>query len=317
MLHSAAWSKRASLLRVSLVAAAALLVALLLALVGTGKPAGAAFPGQNGRIAYVVPGSYPADDEIYSMKPDGTDRKQLTYNTANDYAPDISPDGTEVAFVSLRSGVNKVYVMNADGTEVKNLSGSFTGDETPTWSPDGKKIAFVRRADIWVMNADGSGRKNVTNTGPVNGYSVSEEGPSWSPDGTKVAFYKTTCRPCDVDLYTINAGGTGLKQLTDYASKEYTPDWSPSGHRIAFYSYSTVAGMRIFTIRPDGTSNRIIASNGETPVWSPDGKGIAFTREGDLYKVISDGSGAPSKIAGPAESREWTPNWGPMPPTAG
>ncbi len=298
--------------------AGAVLACIAAVLAVPAKEAGAAFPGQNGRIAYVDPGFYPEDDEIYSMRPDGTDRTRLTDNSADDYTPDISPDGTKVAFVSVRSGTNKVYVMNADGTDVKDLSGPFTGDSSPAWSPDGRKIAFSYRGDIWVMNADdGSGRKNLTNTGPVDGYSITEAGPSWSPDGTKIAFYKRTGQPGNTDLYTIGAEGSGLEQVTDYLGKEYDPDWSPSGHRITFYGYTRVAGTRIFTIKPDGTGKRSIASGGESPVWSPDGKRIAFTREGELYKVTSERSSEPRVIDGPAESREITPDWGPMPATAG
>jgi len=301
---------RATALAAALVTAAAL--ACVGALLAASHEAEAAFPGQNGRIAYVASIS-DAETNIYSMNPDGTDRKQLTDDSAGDYQPSVSPDGTRIAFMSVRSGINKIYAMNADGTSVRNLSGSFSGDGSPAWSPDGREIAFVYRADVWVMHADGSGRKNLTNTGPVDGYSIAEAEPSWSPDGTKIAFYKRTGHPGNTDLYTIDVGGTGLKQVTDYAGKEYNPDWSPSGHRITFHGYTRASGSRIFTIKPDGTGKRLIASGGSAPAWSPDGKRIAFEREGDLYKVVSDGSGEPSVIAGPAESRDSSANWGPTP----
>jgi Tol biopolymer transport system component len=288
--------------------AAAVSVACLVALLAVSQKSEAAFPGQNGRIAYFDRGPGLEDDEIYSMNPDGTGREQLTDNSAHDQVPDISPDGTKIAFESLRSGINKLYVMKADGTAVRNLSGSRVGESSPAWSPDGTMIAFEKKSDIWVMDADGSNRKNLTKTGPVDGYSITESEPSWSPDGTKIAFYKRNGRPNATDLYTINVEGTKLRQVTDYPGSEYSPDWSPSGHRLTYVRSARVQGARIFTIRADGTGKRLIAQDGESPVFSPDGKRIAFTREGDLYKVKSDGSGEPSVVDEPADSGESEPD---------
>lgn len=284
-------------------------VALLLAL---SEEAQAAFPGKNGRIAYFDRSGSGDDYEIYSMKPDGTDRTLLSGDAANDYAPDVSSDGEKIAFVSLRSGANKIYVMNADGTAARNLSGSEVGEGGPTWSPDGTEIAFEKDGDVWVMDADGSDRKNLTKTPPVNGYEVRERDPAYSPDGTEIAFHKETFRPHDVDLYTISPDGTKLRQVTDFPGKELEPDWSPSGRSLVYVRSTRTSGERISTVRPDGTGKRPIAQDGYAPVFSPDGKSIAFTRNGDLYEAKSDGSGDPSVVDGPEGSSELAPDWGPM-----
>jgi TolB protein len=296
---------------------AALLAACGAAVLAVNQPAQAAFPGQDGRIAYVSQ-LESGLHEIYTMNPTGTDRKRLTNNSAYDTSPAYSPDGKKIAFVSQREGQEggKIYTMNAaDGTDQRNLSGTKDGKD-PAYSPDGKKIAFVEGADIWVMNAtDGSGKKNLTNTPSVNGYEVRERDPAYSPDGTKIAFYKESFRPHDVDLYTMNANGTGVKQITDNKGPEYSPDWSPGGHRIVFHKYSATMGTRIFTIRPDGTDRQLVARDGKDPVWSPDGTKIAFTRDGHAYIVNPDGTGESEVPGTPTGSglSEILPSWGPRP----
>ena len=93
----------------------------------------------------------------------------------------------------------------------------------------------------------------------------------------------------------MNANQTGakpaLEQLTDYQGKEYSPDWSPDGQKIVFYQDTSTKGLRIFTIRPDGTDRQLVVQDGKDPVWSPDGRKIAFTRDGHVYTVNSDGTG--------------------------
>jgi hypothetical protein len=109
-----------------------------------------------------------------------------------------------------------------------------------------------------------------------------------------------------VDLYTITVEGTKLRQVTDLPGKELAPDWSPSGPRLV-YRGATRFSERIFTIRADGTGKKLIASDGQGPVFSPDGKRIAFTRNRDLYKVTSGGSGEPARSMVRRSRGSWRP----------
>jgi dipeptidyl aminopeptidase/acylaminoacyl peptidase len=169
---------RRTVLAIATTMVAAMLAACGVALLAVSEPVQAAFPGENGRIAYV--GHLPSGfHEIYTMKANGTDRKQLTDDSVYDTSPAYSPSGTKIAFASVREGdVGKIYTMNAkDGSNKTNLSGSTNGKD-PAYSPSGTKIAFVGQGedeDILVMNAsDGSAQKDLTNTPPVDGYEVRE-----------------------------------------------------------------------------------------------------------------------------------------------
>jgi Tol biopolymer transport system component len=108
-------------------------------------------------------GSGDAYYHIYSVTIDGQGLQQLTDTSGFDFDPSWSPDGSRIAFASIRdhrSDAN-LYMMNADGTEVGQIT-DFTGAlvEHPIWSPDGRFLAFASdhqgNMDIYVMNTDGN-----------------------------------------------------------------------------------------------------------------------------------------------------------------
>lgn len=90
-------------------------------------------PGINGNSGF----------EIYVMNADGSDAVRLTNNSSQDVGPSWAPDGTRIAFTSLRDGLPVVYVMNSDGSNQINLTQStFLDSSDAEWSPDGTTIAF-------------------------------------------------------------------------------------------------------------------------------------------------------------------------------
>lgn len=126
----------------------ALAAILLLAFPAT-EPAAAAFPGVNGKIVF---NDY---NDVYSMNPDGSGLRQLTtQNAVADRDPQWSPDGTKVAFLSDRDEVAnpqwagdfvaEIYVMNADGTNARRITNNVFDEYDPTWSPDGRKLVYTR-----------------------------------------------------------------------------------------------------------------------------------------------------------------------------
>ena len=102
--------------------------------------------------------------QIHTMKPDGSDRVQLTSQGSN-YDPVWSPDGRRIAFISDREGERHVFAMNADGSGELSVTGSGEWDG-PTWSPDGRRIAYAsKRGELWRLysvNADGTGETQLT-----------------------------------------------------------------------------------------------------------------------------------------------------------
>jgi Tol biopolymer transport system component len=144
--------------------------------------------------------------DIFVINADGNGERRLTTEPGVDFAPDWSPDGTRITFTSDRSGAFAVYTMSAvDGSDVRKLTPDSLNAGISRYSPDGSQIAFADercftctvQSDVWVINADGSGLRRVTNT-PEN-----ETTESWSRDGTRVL----------VDLARLTGSGLGKSDV--------------------------------------------------------------------------------------------------------
>jgi Tol biopolymer transport system component len=216
--------------------------------------------------------------EIYVVNTDGSGQRRLTRNTADDYVPAFSPDGRRIVFWSLRDGNPEIYVMNADGSHQTNLTQSSANDRLPTpveflahhstWSPDGKQIAYVSSQagvdDVWVMNADGTGKHNVTHSrSGVLG------DPAWSPDGRKIAFVAGPWK--NLNIWVVNADRGAARRLTFAPGRNYSPAWSPDGRKIAFESQRD-GNYEIYLMNADGTAQTNLtkspAQEGRI-TWSP------------------------------------------------
>ena len=203
---------------------------------------------------YVWP-IYPSYD-IFTARADGSDLKRLTDTPGYDAEATISPDGRRIVFTSMRDGDLDIYVMDADGKNVRRLTTELGYDGGAFFSPDGKQIVYrayhpktpeeiarykQRLAEnviepnvfeIWVMNADGSNKRQVTH---LNAASFA---PFFFPDGKRIIFSSNVHNPGgrDFDLYMINIDGTGLERITYNDTFDGFPMFSPDGKKLVFAS---------------------------------------------------------------------------------
>jgi len=178
--------------------------------------------------------------------------------------------------------------------EVINLTNNKARDKEPSWSPDGTKIIFDSdrdgNAEIYIMNADGSGQVNITNNPEAKDLSS-----SWSPDGTKIAFRLQANKISEI--FIMNADGSEKVNITNnQGARDISPTWSPDGKMIAFESERNNR-EEIYIINSDDTGLIMLTENpglDYAPSWSPDGEKIAFVSEKDgnneIFVINIDGT---------------------------
>jgi Tol biopolymer transport system component len=237
---------------------------------------------------------------IYVMNADGSRQQRLALGHVH-FSVAWSPDGQKMLFerpnprhpavgLNPKDFAEDLHVMNADGSGQRNLTRRPVRDYAPVWSPDGRQIAWNRGRQIWLMNPDGSGQRSLT---PAAG--GRSGGPDWSPDGRKIAFGgRAPTSPPDGGIFVSNADGSERRRFTQ---RGWSPAWSPDGRKIAFLTkrdrYS-----ELYTMNADGSGQRNLTRSAGTDLrfaWSPDGKMIAFDRHlatgEELYVMTADGSG--------------------------
>jgi Tol biopolymer transport system component len=199
------------------------------------------------------------DYDVYSANLDGQDMRRLTVSPGYDAEATISPDGKTIVWTSVKDGDLDLYRMNLDGSNVRRLTDDVGYDGGGFFSPDSKRIVYRAahptdpsevvkykellaqrlvepgQLELFVMNADGSNKKQVTTTGASN------FSPYFHPDGTRIIFSSNIETRGDggrpsFHLYLVRDDGTGLERLTMEGHFNSFPMFSPDGKRLVWVS---------------------------------------------------------------------------------
>lgn len=253
-------------------------------------------------------------DQICIMNADGSNYRQLTHNSFENYYPSLAPDGNNIVFASNQTGGFEIYEMDLNGNQ-EMLTSRIGELSAPDISPDGSLIVFTNNyssiAHIWVM------KRNGGNPHEVFGSNQDSLDPVWSPDGKQILFALGIGE--NRRLHIINKDGSGLQQINVNLVTRGRNDWSPDGITIGTYSGESWH-REIYLFDLDGSNLRQMSNGGNVlaPSFSPGGEWIAFTGYIDNY---GDDNGCEiyiMRIDGTDIRRltnnnycDWQPRWGP------
>lgn len=235
-------------------------------------------------------------DSTASIKP----LYRKTFDLSLDSAPTWSPDGTQLAFQTRRTGSWDIALIGLDCSVDGPAVPLVLHDrhvEWPAWSPDGSLLAFTAsedgEGDIMIVPAAGGQTQPIaTGLGTVGH-------PCWSPDGTQIAFAADSGQ--GGDIWIVPATGGEATRLTTHPAVDWYPTWSPDGTTIAFHS-DRDGNWDIFAVPVGGgVTVKVTDGNGDniSPRFSPDGSHLAFctNRDGnwDVW-LIAAGGGNPEAL---------------------
>jgi hypothetical protein len=299
---------------------------LLIALIAAHgpAPAQAAFPGENGKIAFTCPRGV----GICVTDP-ATGGHVVTNLTPgrNGAMPSFSADGRRITFSREVGGGRddqyEIFVMDVDGGDVRRVtrSGGESFNYHPTFTPDGNRIVFADDEGISIVDAGGENRSSLRESGFE---------PSVAPSGESIAFIEPNGG--GNRLFTMGIDGSEVMPVTsdDQDASARAPTWSPSGDRILFEYYAPPDfPLAIAAINPDGTGfTRVSPADlpgdsdqaGE-PTFSPDGAKVAFLVDDcfdeicpdqPIYTADVEGDNVEKLVEGTFPGAE--PDWGPAIP---
>ncbi len=275
-------------------------------------------------------------DQIFTMDIDGTDKKMVSSGKGRTTCAYFLPGNQRIVYSSTHLADDDcppepdrskgyiwqlydsfdIFSVNTDGTDLIRLTNSGTYDAEATVSPNGDKIVFTSMRDgdpeIYTMNIDGSEQTRLTFEKGYDG------GPFFSSDGSKIVFRASRpkteeelndynelvelgyVRPSVLEIYIMNADGSGMEQITNFGKASFAPFFHPDGKSIIFSSNVNSESGRdfdIYIVNIDGTGLEQITYNQTFdgfPIFTQDGNKLVFCsnrfnkKEGDTNVFIAD-----------------------------
>lgn len=215
-------------------------------------------------------------------------------NTLTGLNPHLSPDGRKLAYGSEGRG-EALFVSGPDGEDPHQVTDGLRGARAPRWSPDGKSLVFYSNRsgayEVWTIAADGSGLRQLSQTGGV-------WFPAWSPDDSRISYYAIDAGSYMMEVSASGAPGRVVPiGAPDPALMAWS--WSPDGRRLAMQRHTETALFAGFGVHDLKTGSfRLLSPEGGAPEWLNDNRRILF-HAGGRWK-IADADGSAVRELGPA-----------------
>lgn len=252
--------------------------------------------------------------EIWSMDPDGSNEKRLTFFNSISIMPAVSPDGTKIAFTSFARGNPAIFIISTEtGRKLPFYNQVASLNATPDFTPDGKQILYASSASgyaqLYIANLDGSGLRRISSSRAI------EVEPKVNPKtGNEIVFVSGRSGP--QQIFRMNIDGADVQRLSNGEGEASNPSWNPNGQTIAFSWTRGFATGNFNIFLMDVASRQFVQlthseGRNENPSWALDGTHLVFmsTRSGtpQIWTMLADGTQARRLTT---QGRNWFPVWG-------
>lgn len=198
--------------------------------------------------------------DIWSMDLGGGDETRVLSVPGRSLRdPDVSPDGTRLAFTSVGSGGSSVEVATVDGSGRRELIGGPGSWSQPRWSPDGRRLVVVGRQGtvtrLYLIDSEGGAPRPLT----AADAGLSQADPDWSPDGRQIVHRLGEGQGAEIAVTQVADPGT-TRVLTEDGTEDAAPAFSPSGERIVFVSRRPDGRWNLWLMDADGSDAKSLTN---------------------------------------------------------
>jgi TolB protein len=251
--------------------------------------------------------------EVWVMRFDGGDLRQLTRNQTINLSPTWAPGARSILYTSYRDGRPGLYEVDVRTQRRRRIQGGAGLVVGGRFSPDGRRIAVAREesgGNTEIVLLDPSGRKQAV----VAADAAVDVSPAWSPDGRSLAFCSS--RGGTPQIYITDLEGGGARRVTTQGNYNTSPAWSPDGGRLAYVGRVAGGTFQIFVVDlASGATRQVTSPPGDNtgPSWSPDGRYLVFSssRAGRDELFVTDWRGLRHHRLIGAPGGDTSPAWSP------
>jgi TolB protein len=199
------------------------------------------------------------------MNRDGSGQTRLTFEAAEDRLPAWSPNSRQITFQSARFGIPDIFIMDADGSNLRQVTDTPEREGHTSWSVNDQLVFNASLELFWQIYVSDV---NGDDQQRLTNSRIDEWSPEWSSDGRRILFLSERESSINSGIYVMNADGTNVQLLYNSLQEEWGAVWSAGDSQILFTVDQVDGTADIYIMDVDGSNARRLIEQGSYPSWA-------------------------------------------------